>query len=637
MRIQGITAWCGDNICQSEQGEDYTNCCIDSCDCPDGMVCDTIANECKMPSTCGNKKCNTELGENWENCCMDCDNNLPNWYQCENWGWRNGGPIKGFKGLRYSKDINKKPVTEITSIEKMGVSLLVKGNMYPGFASYGYPIVAPPCTGSWQYMYATLWMGYNGKWLNFPRRTLPEATPLAYNNPINDQTIMVIDTLDLPDMEDTIVRFKISQQHASAVCALEPSPHWVGIKNGTKQNSSESFMHLEINNDYITKLNFIGENLIGNLLEIQGSARSADGKNAPEIVIEYGYGKTPEEVRQWKTDGVTINQEVLNKNKEFWIEPMATLDTSALVDSGTYVVRLKVTKTGFAGTRFTNTDWGTFFISSPAGLTNPNAYQAAHGNIQTIRTGHTLNIQGYVYPNNFQGYEIKWSKENQNNWQIAGITLANGGLKKIYGSSGAGGNSLGTWNTYGIGLQDGRYDIKLIAYYKDSLGNPKNIEVKSKIELKFVPSAIVNTGTRPEDADIKGYLNCKLYKSNGQLIKVLYQDTGSQLRIIPKNSHLRYDQIVNPVFAQTFTAAPLETGTYFIKCYLSASPGSGQAIMIKSSKGFLVPLEDIDFFYITKESQPLSTRGISGSVIKKVSNFSGNILSEIRVFFKKIF
>ena len=62
---------CGERGC--EPGEDYTNCCTDCNDCPEGKYCNTSvsSNGLCLPPGCGENGC--EPGEDYTNCCTDCN------------------------------------------------------------------------------------------------------------------------------------------------------------------------------------------------------------------------------------------------------------------------------------------------------------------------------------------------------------------------------------------------------------------------------------------------------------------------------------------------------------------------------------------------------------------------------------
>lgn len=62
---EDVDCLCGDGFC--EFGETKTNCCYD-CGCPSDMKC--IENSCQ--TLCGNNICDSEYGENPKNCSQDC-------------------------------------------------------------------------------------------------------------------------------------------------------------------------------------------------------------------------------------------------------------------------------------------------------------------------------------------------------------------------------------------------------------------------------------------------------------------------------------------------------------------------------------------------------------------------------------
>merc|ERR1719188_1614080 len=100
-KIDGCGDKCGDNTCDTDEGENAETCPLD-CQCNLDSTCDpweTIS-ACPLDCTCGNFVCDVDLGENVANCSHDCSCNAN--YMCEPWEDANNCPMENC--YDYKKD-----------------------------------------------------------------------------------------------------------------------------------------------------------------------------------------------------------------------------------------------------------------------------------------------------------------------------------------------------------------------------------------------------------------------------------------------------------------------------------------------------------------------------------------------------
>jgi len=536
---------------------------------------------------CGKDGCQTELGENKDNCCMDCGvregKGCGGMYYDVLVGGTWKYPEERFRSYNYPEEISS-TLAKLNSEGIISGTTNIKGTarVENGGDAYYRLFISENENGPWE------------RSLGEYKKTIMGRGVMNLGLcPINEHNLL--SNWDSSEWPDGNYFLKLGVFKDWTELAIDKSE--IRIDNDKLLNPS-----LEK-----SKVAYISD-----LLEIKGSM--IGDRTFDSFKLSWGQGENPEQINYWSQEGIQL------ENVEFCKGcTLATFDTSVVNDLGTYIIKLEVNRNSLKNNEYTNVEYGKIYLKNPVKLTNPDSYQSQRGHIQEISSGDHLNIQGFVVPPNFERFEIKYKRQGSSNWLDDGITLMGSGRQKIGNPESS--RLLGKWDT--LGVEEGIYDIKLIAYY----GSGKTVEDEGKIKVKFTPSVLANTG----NSEIKGYLKCDLYGSgNGgyPFIENLYSDV--QERVVESNNFLAISEVVNSHLLDK----QLSLGRYMIKCYLAPTSTSKQSVVVENERGYVVPLEDFDFFEIVRQK----TQGgqIGGSAIQDVSFAAGAFYREIWEFFKRI-